>query len=73
MTKHAWLNAWEAGTGLCANAKRIDIRTQEMVDGRFVGLVYVAGPGEVCGHCRRALDALRDDIGVFLGNLERGA
>lgn len=65
MTRHAYLDAWKAGSGLCFIAKRLDL-TEVPPGARFVGQVYVCGEGDLCGHCRRALAAQADDIRTFL-------
>lgn len=72
MTKHAWLHPWNASTGMCFNAKRVDMAKNMVeggfIEGGFIGPIYIAGPGDLCGHCLRGLESLKNDLDVFLHN-----
>lgn len=65
MTKHVWLDPWKGTSGLCPSSKRVEM-SQEMPEARFLGPLFLAGDGPLCGHCRRALAYLRDDLHTIL-------
>lgn len=69
VTRHAFLDSWDGWSGLCFHAKRFDLK-QDQVNGRFVGRIYLCGPGKLCGHCQRALAQQARDIFAFLDELE---